>query len=78
MIDCWVEKVTFIRCCLASQAEKLRDKMTLGQKCKAELSALAYRTVVLDTLMQYSNCSENNCLDEEDVESSKSRQKYYR
>ena len=68
MIDCWVEKVTFVRCCLASQAEKLRDKMTLGTKCKAELSSLAYRTVILDTLMQYSNCSEDNCLDEADAE----------
>ena len=68
MIDCWVEKVTFIRCCLASQAEKLRDKMTLGTKCKAELSSLAYKTVILDTLMDYHNCSENNCLDESDVD----------
>jgi len=67
MIECWDEKVVFIRCCLASQAEKLRDKMTLGTKCRAELSALAFRTVILETLMDYNNCCEENCLDEEDA-----------
>jgi len=64
MIDCYKDKVVFVRCCLATQAEKLRDRLALGKTCSSELLSLGVKNAMLKILMQYDNCSENNCLTE--------------
>jgi len=64
MIDCYKDKIVFIRCCLATQAEKLRDKISLGKKCNQEFLRLSFYTTILNNLMNYNNCTEDNCLTE--------------
>jgi hypothetical protein len=64
MIDCYIDKVVFVRCCLATQAEKLRDRLALGKQCSSELLNLGVKNAMLKVLMQYNNCSEDNCLTE--------------
>ena len=64
MIDCYREKIILIRCCLATQAEKLRDYLSLGKTIEFELLDLGVNNVILKTLMRYDNCSEDNCLTE--------------
>ena len=43
MIDCYIDKVVFVRCCLATQAEKLRDRLALGKQCSSELLNLGVK-----------------------------------
>jgi hypothetical protein len=67
MIDCYKDKIVFVRCCLATQAEKLRDRLALGRECTSELLSLGVKNTMLKILMNYNNCVEDNCLSEREA-----------